>query len=292
MIIKKRRINSLEKYFSGVSDDEKIYVCVEADENNLKLLMIDKNLDETCVVPEQVGPITRFNLNGKEIKHKELKMEPREIERDYHVVDWHGNDHYGTCFQSRMCYPKEFILPPLCKIVLKSGKLCSDVVTKKEAKLLKHIINMFLELFGYCEIIYQSDKPINNIRIKEVSWNILPKGKYPWKRAEKLLDNYFEKSTNKNKNVIRNHHRVITEYEPDFLAIGKSSFNGYVVYGYTTRNLYVFESNQSKNATYVFKGEWEKASQLTKYDIIKGNLCYKRIVHSKEWNNSIMKLFE
>lgn len=80
-------------------------------------------------------------------------------------------------------------------------------------------------------------------------------------------------------------------YEPDFLAIGENSFNGYVVYGYKNRNLYVFESNQPGNATYVFKGEWKNASQLTKHDIIKGNLCYKRTVHAKTWKGIIKELF-
>ena len=31
-----------------------------------------------------------FNLYGKELVHKEMEKESREIERDYHIVDWHG----------------------------------------------------------------------------------------------------------------------------------------------------------------------------------------------------------
>ena len=91
---------------------------------------------------------------------------------------------------------------------------------------------------------------------------------------------------------MKNNHKTFVEYEPDFLAIGENSFNGYVVYGYTNRNLYVFESNQLGNATYVFEGEWENASQLTKRDIIKGNLCYKRIVHAKAWAETVKQLLD
>lgn len=50
--------------------------------------------------------------------------------------------------------------------------------------------------------------------------------------------------------------------------------------------------NGNKNYTYVFKGEWENASQLTKLDIIKGNLCHKRIVHAKAWEGTVKQLFD
>jgi len=237
--------------------------------------------------------VTRFNLYGKELIHKEMEKEHREIERDYHIVDWHGTDHYGTCFQNRMCYPKEYIFPPLSRIIRDSGKLRSELLTKADVELLKHTINMFLEVFGYCEIVDKDENPIGQkIKIKEVSWRILPPGKYPWERAEKALDDYFEKAPGKNKEVLRNNHKTFAKYEPDFLAIGENSFNGYVVYGYTNKNLYVFESNQVGNATYVFKGDWENASQLTKHDIIKGNLCHKRIVHAKTWEKTVKQMFE
>lgn len=195
--------------------------CVKLPERNCK-----ESSYGTCVVPQPIGPVTRFNLYGKEIVHKEKEKEPREIERGYHIVD-------------------------------------------------------------------KDENPIGQkTKIKEVSWRILPPGKYPWERAEKALDDYFEKDLSKNKEVLRKNHKTFAEYEPDFLAIGENSFNGYVVYGYSDRNLYVFESNQPGNAIYVFKGKWQKASQLTKHDIIKGNLCHKRIVYTKSWKENVERMFK
>lgn len=292
MIIKKKRINSVDKYFADIAENREFCVCVSADERNLSLLKMQDCSNGRCIVPEPKGPITRFNLYGKDIVHKDKEKEPRDIEREYHIVDWHGTDHYGTCFQSRMCYPKEYIFPPLSKIIVDNGKLRSDMITKADTEMLKHIINMFLEVFGYCEIMDKDENPIGKkTNIKEVSWQILLPGKYPWNRVENVLDDYFEKTFCKNKEVLRNNHKVFAEMEPDFLAIGENSFYGYVVYGYTNKNMYVFESNQPGNATYVFVGEWEKASQLTKYDIIKGNLCYKRVIHSKGWTEIVKELF-
>lgn len=293
MIIEKRRINSINKYFANISEDKEVYVAVSANENNLGMLMMEGSPDGTCVVPEPIGPVTRYNLYGKELVHIDREKESREIERSFHIIDWHGADHYGTCFQSRMCYPKDYIDPPLIRIILDNGKLRSNLLTKANAELLKHTINVFLEVFGRCEIIDKDENPIGQMtRIKEVSWRILPPGKYPWDRAEKELNEYFEKVPVKNKEVLRNNHKTFAKYEPDFLAIGVNSFNGYVVYGYTDRNLYVFESNQPGNATYIFIGDWENASKLTKYDIIKGNLCYNRIVHSKLWEEKVKQVFD
>ena len=62
--------------------------------------------------------------------------------------------------------------------------------------------------------------------------------------------------------------------------IGENIFNGYVGYGYTNRNLYIFEAYQHGNVTYVFKGG-RNTVQLTKHDIIQDNLCPKRVVHAQ-----------
>lgn len=65
MIIKKSRINSVDKYFANIAEDKEVYVSVPADENNIDLLKMDGCLDGTCVVPQPIGPVTRFNLYGK-----------------------------------------------------------------------------------------------------------------------------------------------------------------------------------------------------------------------------------
>lgn len=292
MVITKKRINSVERYFANIPNDKVFFVCVAANEKNKDLLGLKGCSDEKCIVPKPIGPVTYFNLYGKEYANTEKEKELREFERDYHIVDWHGTDHYGTCFQSRMCYPKEYILPPLTKIYLEEGLIRSNLLSKGSEEL-KHTINIFLEIFGYCEITDRNKKLIGqHTKVKELSWRILPPGEYPWERVKNALDDYFENSLCKNKEVLRNNHKTFANYNPDFLAIGENSFNGYVVYGFTNRNLYVFESNQPGNATYVFRGDWEKASRLTKYDIINGNMCYRRIIHSKSWEENVKQLFK
>lgn len=297
MIINKKRINSIDKYIGFLADKQELYIGVAADENNKEILkkkgIIDNYAIGYSVVPANVGPITNFNLNGKFKVCKDQEKEPRTFERAYHVVDWHGNDHYGTCFQTKHCYPQMFIEPPLEKITLGEEFITSRILVKEDITTLRHVINMFLEIFKNCMIVDNEQKPITkDIKIKTVQWKILPPGEYPWKRAEKELKDYFERMPVKNRALIEHRHRLITQNKPDFMAIGEDSFNGYVVYGYDDRKLFIFEPNEPNNATYLFKGKWADASKLSKSEIISGELCYKRLVHSPEWKEKLVTIIK
>ena len=241
-------------------------------------------------VPRPIGPVTLYNAEGKKVVRKDLEKEPRTIEHDFHIVDWHGQDHYGTCYQTRMCFPIERLLPPCKEITIDEIVIRSEILKKEELVRIKHIINMFLEIFGICEVVDVDLQPISTRIIKNVPWKILPPGKYPWDIAKNHLNNYFNSISEGKRNTIQNRHKFLSNYEPDFLAIGEESFRGYVVYGYTEKDVYYFESNEPNNATYIFKGKWEDASRLTKRDIISGNLCYKRLIHTENWENKVSKI--
>lgn len=77
---------------------------------------------------------------------------------------------------------------------------------------------------------------------------------------------------------------------PDFCVLGSQNFWGYVVYGFTVLNLYVFECNEVNNATYVFKGDWKSASQLTKTEVLSSRIQEARIYHTEKWYESMGKL--
>ena len=294
MIIQKRRINNIETYMKRLGDIEQFYICVKNCSKNFDVLK-KKNI---CMkvekgikfVPRPIGPVTLYNADGKKVVRKDLEKEPRTIEHDFHIVDWHGQDHYGTCYQTRMCFPIERLLPPCEEITIDEIVIHSEMLKKEELVRIKHIINMFLEIFGICEVVDVDLQPISTRIIKNVPWKILPPGKYPWDIAKNHLNNYFNSVSEGKRNTIQNRHKFLSNYEPDFLAIGEESFRGYVVYGYTEKDVYYFESNEPNNATYIFKGKWEDASRLTKRDIISGNLCYKRLIHTENWENKVSKI--
>lgn len=294
MIIQKKRINSINKYINQLGDIRKFYICVKNSPENFNIL---KNIDIDIVqgmqlIPPVIGPITKYNYNGKKVVRKDLEKEVRCIERDYHIVDWHGDDHYGTCYQNKMCYPIDILLPPCEKLIIDERVIRSGVLLKEERERIKHVINMFLEIFGLCEIMNIELEPISSNIIRRISWKILPPGKYPWNKAQKHLEDYFKSVSQNRILTIQKRHQILSNYEPDFIAIGEEGFKGYVVYGYVEKDLYYFESNEVNNATYIFKGKWEEASKLTKRDIISGNLCYKRLVHTQNWEKNIAQIME
>lgn len=147
MIIQKRRINNIETYMKRLGTIKQFYICVKNCTQN-KNLLIQKNVCVKTIqghkfVPGPVGPITSYNANGKTLVKKNLEKEPRTIEHDYHVIDWHGQDHYGTCYQTRMCFPIEVLLPPCEEITIEERIIRSEVLKQDELNRVKHIINMF-----------------------------------------------------------------------------------------------------------------------------------------------------
>ena len=280
MIISRKRIRSIEKYLGFLGESEKIYVSTECPQD----LFHEENVQ---FILQPCGPITRFNRDGKMVTHKDQQKTSRIIERDYHIKDWHGNYHDGICFESRMCYPREYISPPMETVVIENNSVRSSVVTKGESERLLHIINMFLERFGTCEIIDADKNPVLNSNLKVLQWEILPPGKYPWEKAKDYLEKHFNGHGSKDSQRILKHHKAITKHEPEFMAIGKDGFSGYVVYGYPNNDLFIFESNQLDNATYIFNRNWEELSKMTKRDLILNNLYLYRYIHNPDWEEKI-----
>lgn len=67
------------------------------------------------------------------------------------------------------------------------------------------------------------------------------------------------------------------------MAVGLGGFSEYIVFGFTRKNRYVFESPETGNATYIFRNEWEEVSQLTKRQILQEQLQEARIIHTSRW---------
>lgn len=67
--------------------------------------------------------------------------------------------------------------------------------------------------------------------------------------------------------MLRNCEAIYAK-QPDFVVYGRSGFKGYVVFGFTRRNLYILEGVVPNNTTYVSENDWEEISQLSKAEAI------------------------
>lgn len=295
MIISGKRIRNVDKYLFEFKEGESLYIGLQNAsiyKHELREYGLLGKVKEYVFLPRPLKSITDFNTNGRWVPDKSLPLEERTFESQYHVVDWHGNDHYGVRYHTRKCYQRRFISPPSLELTYSNDLLLSPlfVLSEKNKPLIKHAINMFLEMFGRCEVLTEKYTPKKVVRIERLSWTILPKGEFPWEKAKSYLDSIINNIQPKYRIVISKRHESITKNVPDFMAIGDQSFFGYVIYGFQKKGIFIFESNKSNNATYVFKGNWKEASRLTKAEILCGQIHEARIIHNKKWNNNIDKL--
>ena len=248
------------------------------------------------IIPIPAGLVSTFNANGRQIL---LRDQPK-ISQSRMVwstwSDWHGNPHSGMQFRSQKVYQKELVPPPEEYITIMQGEsglvLASRPLEKSvdgDEKII-HIINLFLELFEGLDIASVDLKSASSLIVKRLNWRVLPPGEFPFARAMTELADYLDKVEENVRPVVQTRIKSITQYKPDFVAVGVGGFREYVVFGFRSKNIYVLESPMLGNATYVFKDNWVEVSALSKKEILEGSLCDARLVHNKRWASALRQV--
>ena len=300
MYIKHKRIRNVEKYLIGLRDGESFHIA-SANPGISKVMATKIGFtasltDGETVLPRIIGPVSKFNAQGGFIK---LKDEPKETcyrERLWEWTDWGGNTHSKIVYIPYERYRRKEILPPSEELTLVNNTDAAVILSRKlvftsaTEDHVKHVINLFLELFGDCQVLKENLTPAIKAPIRRLNWEILPPGKYPWNKAKDHVEKVAKHLSENKAAIIRNRIRTITQHEPDFIAVGIAGFDGYWVLGFVKRNLYIFESLYFGNATYVLNQNWETISQMTKAEILAGKLCEARIIHREDWVNNIHNL--
>lgn len=306
MIITGKRKRTLDRRLCSLGEGEILTPGIKVNDGNMGTLLdigFSKQYSngETILPPATFGPISRFNADGKYIIHKDKPMETEYRQVEWHWEQWAG--YWGTEHQSKIVdvpykrYPRTFIGPPGVELSIKVHTNGEKFVVAPATPLnlaepdqLIHEINMFLEIFGYCQIFTSELTGLIEAKIINLNWRILPPGQWPWKKLEKEVKNIINEASKQNQIVIEYRIKLITEYNPEFVAVGTAGFHGYLIFGFPKRNLYVLESIYTGNATYVFEENWEYLSKLTKSQILIGNLQKERIIHRITWDDRIKKL--
>jgi len=308
MIITGKRKRKLDKKLLCLVEGAKIIVGLAVGteiKNILIKIGFTESLSEgeTILPPSDIGPICKFNSEGKFIIHKDQPMETAYRQVEWTWEQWAG--YHNTETQTRIVdvpykrYPRTLVPPPSVELSIVQNKDENKYVVVPEQKLnfenhdsLIHTINIFLEIFGCCEILSESleDYAIKNLR--RLNWKILPPGKWPWNKIEQEISPIVQKTTQQNQIVVKYRLKVITSYIPDFVAIGHAGFYGYLIFGFPKKNLYTLESLFTGNATYIFEEKWEDLSKLTKAEILQGKLQKDRIIHREKWERHINNLLK
>lgn len=305
MLISKKRIRSIGAYSKGLTAGKPVIICIDTNHIDPNL-MIKAGFTPhfkvgEAVLPAISGPISEFNAIGKDILLKDLPME-----RVYRLGEWkwkqfNGRDSFEE--KSKIVdipysrYKREHIPPPSIELSIVSDATSEKVIAApaitfetKNEKLLTHTINLFLEIFGICEIRNENLDSIIRAPIKKLNWDILPQGRKPWGELKSLVATVMNKLPNGNKVVIEKRVESINVFEPEVVAVGRAGFAGYIVFGFPEKSLFILESTQINNATYVIENNWEKLSGLTKAEILNNNLHKQRVMHRESWFKEINKL--
>ena len=294
MIIKKC-IRNPRRYLYALHHGDKFYVAATlSDEDILRLRRYGISPDKTARIPVPHRSATQLNAEGKWILLRDLPKKIRQFVHAYHLVDWHGNDHYGTCIQERWCYQRELIPPTELAFVIENGVLYSPLLKNSEEDMecIKIAMNVMLEMVGHCEIRTADKAPaLPPVRQEEVPWEILRAGTRDRTDWEEYVNRTVDRKPKAQQVEICRRHEHLMEMGPEFCVLGAQNFFGYVVYGFPALNLFIFESNGINNATYAFRGDWEAASMLTKMEVLSGGLQEARIYHTEQWHENIGRLF-
>jgi hypothetical protein len=249
--------------------------------------------DGDSILPAAIGKNSDFNANGSIIIRKDLPK-VRESRMGWRTWnDWHGNPHSGVQIRSIEIYPRERVLPPSEYIEVKqtNGKLylCSRIFSRKNdsEETILHVVNLFLELFGTFNLTNPMLEVPSAVQIKRLNWKILPQGEYPFARAKKELSEFLNAIPAEDKSIVLERIKAITQYSPDFVAVGLGGFRDYVVFGFSKTGRYVLESPSLGNATYVLNQDWQQLSTFTKKQILDGSLHEARLIHNNKWRTNL-----
>ncbi len=307
MKIKQKRVKSINRVLNPLLPNTRFRVVVVT-ENLPEGKLIEIGFSESfrsgdSILPTAAGTVSDYNANGRYIIRRDLPKEVRYVTTiEWTWEEWDGP--YSTVTRTddrdvyRECYQRDFHQPPAAELTIidHNGQLLvvseelTNIQTQGERSL--HIINLFLELFGECEIRHTDLQTITPPNIRKVNWALLPPGKYPWSQLQNHVTQVLVKKTPRYANPIYRRLEKLASFNPEEVYVGKGGFRSYVAYLFKAKGITVLESIMLDNATYVFDENWQKVSQMTKAQILQDNLHLERIIHTKNWSSRIDELLK
>lgn len=251
------------------------------------------------ILPAEIGPVSRFNSEGREDPDKSQPKELRVIgQRVWRWSEFHGRDRVEqerTVDIERECYPRIFTPPPGIEMsvldVAGRLRLVSPLGVNATDDDLKHAVNLYLEFFGEC---YVTDDPasVPIVTPQRVNWRLLPPGANPWARASAAVAIRIKDKSDDARSIIVDRQEFVCSLNPDEVYVGQGGFADYLAYVFTPKSLVVLESLTAGNAIYIFDRDWRAFSHFTKSQILAGKLHKNRIIHATGWKGDLRRALQ
>lgn len=302
----RKKLRSIGEHLKPFTSSQAFYVAVTDLKDRLDDIAkvgfsVPPVAGEQLLPAGEFGIACRRNADGEEIVHKDRPLETHYRQREWTWKEFRGR--YDYVERSKIVevpykrYPRSWKKPhgvelqirtaPRDTLVIVAGPFRSSEV---DEEILLNTVHMFVELFGECSLVKEDLAAVGQAPVRRLNWEVLPPGKYPWARAEPAIDHVIRTVSPGDQAVLRERVKTITAYEPDFIAVGRNGFSRYVVYGWDRRELYVLESTEVNNATYVLKNNWEAVSAMTKAQVLDAGEHHARLVHRGTWWKAISDL--
>lgn len=305
MIIAGRRIRNLERRIGPIAEGQAIVLgLVDLERFTDRLARIGLSLDAedgTTALPAPVGPVSRYNAEGKWQIHRDRPKETAYRQVEWHWYEFRGRDKVEMSDVKDVPYqryPRTLMPPPGVELTLMTDARGNRMVVtpslpyvQENHQRILHTINLFLELFRECSVMDTALQEINFPAVTRVNWRLLPPGRIPWDRLRGELEPLVSRQRRGNQPVVWRRLHDINGHQPGFVAVGEAGFSGYLAFGFPDRNLYVLESIFTGNATYVFEEDWETLSRMTKGEILREDLQKDRLIHVEGWRGRLDALF-
>jgi len=294
MRIERTQIRNVDRYLKLLPPKSTFKIIADVDDAALIRAGFEPGAESgTTILPAVRGRISRFNAEGRWRVRRDLPKEERFLfSRVFRRTEWHGRDRVeveDVVDYKRMCFPRELVSPPGVELTcLEDGDAL--MLVSPELHYLpareddnRHVINLFLELFGNCEIVLENLARLTPPAVRRAHWHMLPPGEDPWGRIEAHVRGVYGRKSPQIAAAVLQRQQTILAHEPKDIVQGRAGFSDYIAYLFPDRGLVVLESIFYGNAMYLFGQNWEQLSRLTKAQIIQGQLAEERIVHSKGW---------
>lgn len=179
MLIKKKRINSLNEINKVTKGKYNIGIHVISDE--YKKIGLSRFENGLIIEPSETFGVNCYkNTNGYSYPDKTKPKETRIVNTIYWTwQDWAHNYHSEYVDIPRKVYPRVEVPASNIEFQLIENTrgdkyIIANINEKTSEEVRKQTINMFLEIYGYCEIL---DEDLNLVRIpniKRCNWELLP----------------------------------------------------------------------------------------------------------------------
>lgn len=300
LYLRQKRINKLPEGLVSLGTDTSVRVGVPVEHVHDKLVRVGfpavVTVGHTVLPSSKLGATARRNAEGWNIIHREQPKETAYREHYWCREQWCGRDETETVCTivdiPYLRYPRTFVPPPSVEMTVSANSTGKLILVAKSVQIgagdaLKHIINLFLEAFGECQVFYQDLTALVFPKMVRLNWTVLPQGRRPWETLRQQVESIINKAKPANRVLVSQRLEFINSFAPSFVAVGQAGFAGYLVFGFPERGIFVLESIYTNNAIYTFDERWEALSQMSKAEILDGGLQQRRFVHRRGWEGEL-----